>query len=247
MIETSETCRDFRVRWTSHRGVHHTYPENSQLAFLEAVRLGFDCLETDLRTTKDGVIVLHHDSSLKRTFGLDAIIEDMNYRDLQPLALPDGQRLLTLDSLIESHSDKHFIFDIKAESGQRTLEVLAKQDILNCLDGRVRLLFWDIRHEKFARKEWPKIEILANEKDCLKAGLLALVCWPGKVADAGKTYSLTPSFYGLPLFRDSIVRRYHTAGAKLIAYLPETSELARRAVESGFDEILSDGLILNQN
>jgi glycerophosphoryl diester phosphodiesterase len=45
----------------SHRGYHERVPENTHMAFAEAVDLGVDGIETDLRVSADGQIVLFHD------------------------------------------------------------------------------------------------------------------------------------------------------------------------------------------
>lgn len=45
----------------SHRGYHVTAPENTLDAFAQAVDLGVDGIETDLRITSDGAVVLFHD------------------------------------------------------------------------------------------------------------------------------------------------------------------------------------------
>lgn len=45
----------------SHRGYHERVPENTLPAFAEAVDLGVDGIETDLRVSADGQIVLFHD------------------------------------------------------------------------------------------------------------------------------------------------------------------------------------------
>ena len=50
-----------------HRGNRVHAPENTIPSLLEAVALGVDALEFDLRVTKDGVLVLMHDATLDRT------------------------------------------------------------------------------------------------------------------------------------------------------------------------------------
>lgn len=45
----------------SHRGYHRDLPENTLAAFEAAVKLGVDGIETDLRWSADGQIVLYHD------------------------------------------------------------------------------------------------------------------------------------------------------------------------------------------
>ena len=55
--------------WISHRGYAKKYTENSQEAFDAALDLGFEFLETDLRITADGHIVLCHDPDFRRLGG----------------------------------------------------------------------------------------------------------------------------------------------------------------------------------
>jgi len=52
---------------SAHRGGAAYAPENTMLAFANAVRLGVDQIETDARLTADGVLVLVHDDTLDRT------------------------------------------------------------------------------------------------------------------------------------------------------------------------------------
>eukprot|EP01094_Clydonella_sp_ATCC50884_P002488 TRINITY_DN118_c1_g1_i1.p1 TRINITY_DN118_c1_g1~~TRINITY_DN118_c1_g1_i1.p1 ORF type:complete len:283 (+),score=95.89 TRINITY_DN118_c1_g1_i1:73-921(+) len=51
----------------AHRGASATAPENTIPAFKKALEEGSDGFETDLRTSKDGVVVLIHDSTVNRT------------------------------------------------------------------------------------------------------------------------------------------------------------------------------------
>jgi glycerophosphoryl diester phosphodiesterase len=51
----------------AHRGASLLAPENSLAAFAIARTQGADMMETDLRVTADGEIVLFHDSTLERT------------------------------------------------------------------------------------------------------------------------------------------------------------------------------------
>ncbi len=77
----------------AHRGLHdgnQTVIENSMRAFALAVENGYG-MEMDLQSTRDGQIVIHHDSNTKRVCGVDAVIEETDYADL-PL-LPDGTPL----------------------------------------------------------------------------------------------------------------------------------------------------------
>lgn len=51
------------VRIGAHRGAHELATENTRAAFEAAIMPGVDFIETDVRRTSDGLLVLHHDAS----------------------------------------------------------------------------------------------------------------------------------------------------------------------------------------
>ena len=50
----------------AHRGSGGLWPENTLYAFEHAVALGVDVLEMDVQSTKDGELVVIHDSTVDR-------------------------------------------------------------------------------------------------------------------------------------------------------------------------------------
>lgn len=56
-----------RMTADAHRGDVQNYPENSLEGILSAIMMGCDVIEIDIRLTKDNIMVLMHDASLKRT------------------------------------------------------------------------------------------------------------------------------------------------------------------------------------
>ena len=48
----------------AHRGLHVSERENTVAAFKAAVDLGVDGVELDVRRTRDGVLVVHHDAQV---------------------------------------------------------------------------------------------------------------------------------------------------------------------------------------
>lgn len=53
----------------AHRGASATHPENTLAAFEEALRVGVDFIEFDVRLSRDGAAIVHHDPDLLRTTG----------------------------------------------------------------------------------------------------------------------------------------------------------------------------------
>ena len=73
---------------TAHRGVTDNAPENSLRAFEDAITMGIvDYVELDVQMTRDGVVVVSHDPTLKRTTGQNVRICDLTYEELQNIPL----------------------------------------------------------------------------------------------------------------------------------------------------------------
>lgn len=51
----------------AHRAAHNNFPENSIPSIKEAIRLGVDIVELDVKVSKDGIPVLMHDGTIDRT------------------------------------------------------------------------------------------------------------------------------------------------------------------------------------
>ena len=68
-----------------HRGASAVAPENTMAAFREAIATGADGIEFDVRLTRDGVPVIIHDSTLRRTGGLQRRVSDLAASELEQI------------------------------------------------------------------------------------------------------------------------------------------------------------------
>lgn len=68
-----------------HRGASAVAPENTMAAFREAIAVGADGIEFDVRLTRDGVPVVIHDSSLRRTGGLPQRVADLTASEISKI------------------------------------------------------------------------------------------------------------------------------------------------------------------
>ena len=67
----------------AHGGGNREFPDNTLEAFYHAYSIDPTCMmETDVSLTKDGVIILSHDTTLDRKTNLTGAIIDYNYQDL---------------------------------------------------------------------------------------------------------------------------------------------------------------------
>lgn len=63
----------------AHRGFNDINPENTMIAFQDAIKRGADAIEMDVMGLKDGTLVLSHDTTIDKTSatGATGIVKDM--------------------------------------------------------------------------------------------------------------------------------------------------------------------------
>ena len=94
-----------RVILAAHRGDRAGCPENTMAAFRSALEFGCDMIETDIRMTKDGELVLIHDRSTLRTTGVDLMVDELTLEELQALDAGNGERVPTVREFCELIKD----------------------------------------------------------------------------------------------------------------------------------------------
>ncbi|MEI5688847.1 glycerophosphodiester phosphodiesterase family protein [Sphingomonas kyungheensis] len=108
----------------AHRGCHEaaplhalgSKPENSIAALRQCVALGADVMETDVRRSRDGHLVILHDDSVDRTTNGTGKVADLSLAQLQALRLRQDeggataaltdQTIPTLDDLLALAKDR---------------------------------------------------------------------------------------------------------------------------------------------
>src|SRR5688572_661055 len=105
------TSRSGKTLVIAHRGGAKESTENTIEAFQRAGRIGADGIETDLRLTRDGVVVIYHDEIFGRVEGLPKPLQtrrvaEMTYAELRaspllPVGNDSGRRFVpTLEDLL---------------------------------------------------------------------------------------------------------------------------------------------------
>lgn len=103
-----------------HRGARGLAPENTTVSLRKGLEHHVDMLEFDVRVTKDGVPVLHHDPKLTGSDGLKLKLDEHSYEELKN-HFPD---LLTLEEAIDQISDKAVPY-IEVKRGEPVRPIVA--------------------------------------------------------------------------------------------------------------------------
>lgn len=119
-IRRHEYRKNLKGALIAHRGLFDNdggIPENSMDAFAHAVANGYG-IETDIRLTKDGEIVIHHDDSLKRLCGEDKKVYDLSLVELREYnLLGTDQKIPTFKEFLRLIDGKvPLIIEFKADT-----------------------------------------------------------------------------------------------------------------------------------
>lgn len=98
------------VQLFAHRGGAYEFDENTIFAFKSSYEKGLRGFETDVRITKDGVLVIMHDASIERTTGQKGVVEEMTSDELRSIKTKSGNPILFLDELLAFFADKSGIY-----------------------------------------------------------------------------------------------------------------------------------------
>lgn len=69
----------------AHRGAMQSHPENTMIAFKEAIRLGAQMVEFDVRLTKDNELVVMHDETVDRTTNGSGFVSELTLSEIRKL------------------------------------------------------------------------------------------------------------------------------------------------------------------
>ena len=110
----------------AHRGGAALWPENSLLAFRNAIALGADFIEFDVHLSKDGQLVVIHDPTLERTTTGAGPVKDRTVAELKAVRLKDrtgavtGETVPTLDEVVAvaAQGKRRMLLEIKVDAAR---------------------------------------------------------------------------------------------------------------------------------
>ena len=125
------------VMVAAHRAAHDGVPENSLAAIEQAIALGVDIIEIDVRTTSDGVPVILHDQHVDRTTDGQGDVEMLSWAEVRALRLiaADGESLSdehppSLEAALRLAKDRILVdLDMKTDRVDAVMAVIQRLDM----------------------------------------------------------------------------------------------------------------------
>ena len=233
----------------AHRGGAALWPENSLLAFRQALALGVDALEFDLHMTADGEVVVLHDPTLDRTSTAKGPVRELSLADLAQVRLKarDGtvtdERVSTFAQVLDlaASTSVELVPEIKIDAtGQRYDGI--EEKVLALLRSRgllARATVQAFQRETIRRLR--ELEPTARTMFLVTRGDVERErTRPTEAVRRARELGATDLGMNHRLIDAEVVSAARGAGIRLAAWTVNEAADIRRMIDLGVDMVMSD-------
>jgi len=231
----------------AHRGASSVAPENTLKAFNKAIELKADYIEFDVHQSKDGEIVIMHDGNTLRATGHFGLINKMTLAELKELDCGEGEKILTLQELIEIAKGRIGLnCEIKARGfAEKIIKILDKADIVETT------IVSSFKRDILLRiKELDSGIKLASLEPTRTGWILSWLLRKKMInfAIENKFYAIHP-FYKLVDLK--LVQKAHKNSIKVFPWTVNSESTMKSLIQTGVDGIITNEIakaqkVLNQ-
>ncbi len=212
------------VAAVAHRGDPVGERENTLRAFASAMELGADMVEIDLRRTRDGEIVVLHDQTLHRLWGVDASVGDVGLAEVATIGGGDV-RIPTLRAVLAAVPVALMVDFTRREVVEAALEAV--------LEARA------LERALFVTGNVEALRQLRGRSTVARIGLT----WVENSSPPLKLLEELGAEYWNPMFglvTPKGVAAAHDAGLKVSTWTVDEPEDMARVVGAGVDAVVSN-------
>jgi glycerophosphoryl diester phosphodiesterase len=231
----------------AHRGWHLgelAGMESSLAAFRRAAAEGYRYLETDVRATRDGVVVVIHDATLDRTTDGCGEIEKLDWAAVRTARVAGREPICRLADLLEELPGMRLNIDVKADS--------AVAPVLNLLH---RTHGWDrVCLASFSEARLQRLRTAAGPRLLTSLGTASAVALrlrsmslsrrgarkPATMPIRGKLAQLPVRMCGVRVVDRALVRCAHRRGLEVHAWTVDRAAEMAALLDLGVDGLITD-------
>jgi glycerophosphoryl diester phosphodiesterase len=241
-----------RVLVMAHRGGNGLWPENTLLAFENAVGAGTDVLETDIWQTKDGVIVISHDGHVDRTTDGNGSIQDLTLEELKTFdagyhwsqgdTYPhrgQGLTIPTLQEVFEVLPDITVNIDIK-DNRPGIVEDLCHTLKAHKVEDRVIVASFHADILTDFRQRCPDVRTAANSREVLQFWLYTKIGLDRILGPTTHAFQVPRRFGPIRIVTPGFVSAAHRRGIEVHVWTVNDPEEMVELIEMGIDGIITD-------
>jgi glycerophosphoryl diester phosphodiesterase len=227
----------------AHRGASSTRPENTLASFEEAIRLGAQIVEFDVRLSRDGVPVVIHDPAVGRTTNGTGFVHELTAPEIASLHVDGEATVPTLDEVLDALSGRAAAaIEIKNIPGEPAFDP-AREPIVAAVhaglgragfEGPVLVISFNpasIAASKAIAPRVPTGFLTTDLVDPREALAFA--------ASQGHDMVLPGTRASIPA-GTSFVEEVHAAGVRAGTWTADDPEIVRMLFDRGFDAVASN-------
>lgn len=245
-------CYDFRIFGTvskvqllkdtdiaAHRGYSSEAPENTIPAFEASIDNFADYVELDVQQTKDGEIVVMHDTNLKRTTGLNKKIWNVTYEELSELDAGSWFSEEFAETRVPKLSE---VMEIAKGNLKLNIEIKLKGKEDHLVEKVVDIINeYDMRDSCVITSFQPKALKRVKDHDSrVKTGYILNVAY-GDFSNISYADALSINY---AFATESLVNMAHDSGKEVYVWTVNTPEAINDMLELGVDMIITDDPVL---
>ncbi|MEN8635324.1 glycerophosphodiester phosphodiesterase family protein [Pseudoalteromonas distincta] len=215
----------------AHRGASGDFPENTESAILEALKVGVDGIEVDIQSSLDDYMVIH-DSWLDRTTSGKGRVSNFTAHELSKLDAGNGEKIPTLQQLFDWNNNKSLLnIELKHTFKLERFVAQLERNIEANKISKANILVSSFDHHQL---QW-----LKNKLPWLKIGALtsSIPINYAKFASDLNAYSVhADKTFINKAFADDAKKR----GLKIYAYTVDREQDIALMIEYGIDGIFTN-------
>ncbi|HEV8441588.1 MAG TPA: glycerophosphodiester phosphodiesterase family protein [Methylomirabilota bacterium] len=233
----------------AHRGGALLWPENSLLAFRNAIALGADYIEFDVHLSKDGEVVVIHDPTLERTTTGQGPVREQALAHLRTLHLKDRagvvseERVPTLDEVaaVAVQAKRRMLLEIKVDDRRQRYPGIEEKVIAildrHAMTGSTVVMAFEAPTWRRVRELRPDIEAGALYSPRTLEAMASTA--PRELAEAARAGVRFVGLHQALIGADALAAA-RTAGVTLGAWTVNEPDALRRLIEQKVGVLITD-------
>jgi glycerophosphoryl diester phosphodiesterase len=219
----------------AHQGGASDAPENTMLAFEQAVNLGYRYVETDVHVTADGVLVAFHDDQLDRVTDRTGTIGELTWSAVQEARVDGLEPIPLLAELLAAWPDLRVNIDPKHDAAVEPLARVVRA--AGAVDRVCVGAFSDERLERI-RALLPGVCTSLGPLGTLQLGLASQ---GEEIEPLPSPCAQVPTHFGdKPIVTEAFLAEAHGRGLQVHVWTIDQEDEMDRLLDLGVDGIMTD-------
>ena len=229
----------------AHRGASGHAPENTMEAFQKGFEMKADYIEIDVQMTKDGELVVIHDTTVDRTTNGTGKVGDLTLAEIRQLDAGSwfgeayaGEKVPTFEEVLTEFRGKvGILIELKAPElypgvEEKIADALIEKNMSSANNNKI--ILQSFNHESMKKSK----ELLPN----LSHGVLLGGSWANVTEEQLGQFAAYADYFNPSMYivTDELVNDVHEAGMDIYPYTSRSQEQALNLFDLHVDGIITD-------